>query len=180
MIACLTLAHVRAECIRGIDATERPPTYTGQKRETEKGSRDRGTRIRTTVEKYQHGPSGFWLGLLRCENASAAPTKVKIFHPPNRERLRRTRDYLRLANRRVPWQLVHLWKMNDVLVVKGGILGIESWDDGRVEGDRLCHDLTTVDSEFFLWGNAALKYIIGNWLISTHRGLTDLSSDKGH
>jgi hypothetical protein len=81
------------------------------------------------VEKYQYGPSGFWLGLLRCENANAAPTKVKIIHPPNRERFRRTRDYLRLANRRVPWQLVHLWKMNDVLVVKGGILGIESWDD---------------------------------------------------
>ena len=32
--------------------------------------------------------------------------------------------------------------MNDVLVVKGGILGIESWDDRRVEGDRLFHDVT--------------------------------------
>jgi hypothetical protein len=102
-----------------------PPTV----RSTEKGSCDRGIRIRTTVEKYQYGPSGFWLGLLRCENANAAPTKVKIFHPPNRKRLRRTRDYLHLANRRVPWQLVYPWKMNDVLVVKGGILGIESWDD---------------------------------------------------
>jgi hypothetical protein len=130
MAVCLTLAHVRAECIRGIYVTERPPTYrVSQKRETEKGSRDRGTRIRTTVEKYQYGPSRFRLGLLRCENANAAPTKVKIIHPPNRERLRRTRDCLRLANRRVPWQLVDLWKMDDVLIVKGGILGIESWDD---------------------------------------------------
>lgn len=41
---------------------------------------------------------------------------------------------------------MHLWKMNDVLVVKGGILGIESWDDGRVEGDRLRHVLTTVET----------------------------------
>jgi hypothetical protein len=54
-----------------------------------------------------------------------------------------------------------------------------------VEDDRLCHDLTTVeltmdsDFDFFLWGNAALKYIIGNRLTSTRRGLTDLSSDKG-
>ena len=94
MTACLTLAHVRAERILGIDVTERPPTYrTERKGETEKGSRDRGTRVRTTVEKYQYGPSGFWLGLLRCENASAAPTKVKIFYPPNREGLRRTREY---------------------------------------------------------------------------------------
>lgn len=82
------------------------------------------------MEKDQYGPSGFWLGLLRCENANAAPTKVEIFYPPNRERLRRTRDFLGgVANRRVPWQLVHLWEMNDVLIVKSGILGIESWDD---------------------------------------------------
>jgi len=32
---------------------------------------------------------------------------------------------------------------------------------------------------FFCGANAALKYIIGNWLISTRRGLTGLSSDKG-
>src|SRR6266576_3321505 len=127
--ASLTLSHFRAEFIRGIYVTERPPTYGSVRSECEKGSRDRGIRIRTSVEKYQYRPSGFRLGPLRCENANAAPTEVKIFHPPNRERLRRTRDYLRLANRRVPWQLVHLWEMNDVLVVKGGILGIESWDD---------------------------------------------------
>jgi hypothetical protein len=81
------------------------------------------------VEIYEYGPSRFRLGLLRCENANAAHTKVKVFHPPNRERLRRTSIYISVANRRVPWQLVLQWKMNEVLVVKGDILGIESWDD---------------------------------------------------
>ena len=74
MAVCLTLAHVCAECIPGIDVTERPPACKSQKRETEKSSRDSGIRIRTSVEKYQDRPSGFWLGLLRCENANAAPT----------------------------------------------------------------------------------------------------------
>jgi hypothetical protein len=40
-----------------------------------------------------------------------------------------------------------------------------------------------MDSDFFLWGNAALKYIIGNRLTSTYwlalTGRTDLGSDKG-
>ena len=104
------------------------------------------------MEIYEYGPSGFRLGLLGCENANAAHTKVKIFHPANRERLRRARIYFCVANRRVPWQLVFQWKMNEVLVVKGGVLGIESWDYRRVQGDRLCHDLNNGGLGFFFCG----------------------------
>jgi hypothetical protein len=58
--------------------------------------------------------------------------------------------------------------MNDVLVVKSGVFGIESRNDGRVQGDWLCHDAT--NKQFLLGGakQPALKYIIGNRLTSTY------------
>jgi hypothetical protein len=70
------------------------------------------------MEEYEYGPSRLWRAAFWCEHANATPTEVKIFHLSDGEELRRTRDCLRIAERRVPRQFVYLWEMDDVLVVE--------------------------------------------------------------
>jgi len=70
------------------------------------------------MEEYEYGPSRLRRAAFGCEHANATPTEVKIFHLPDGEELRRTRDSLHIADRRIPWQFVYLWEMNEVLVVE--------------------------------------------------------------
>jgi hypothetical protein len=78
------------------------------------------------MEVDEHRPPALRPGTAGSEHADAAHAEVVILQPSDRERSRRTRSCRHVADGRVPRQLVHLWKIDQVLVVKGNILGIES------------------------------------------------------
>lgn len=93
----------------------------------------------TTMEEYKYGPSSLGLGALGSEHADLAPTEVIVLYPPYWKGCRGTWHVRRVADRRVPRELMYLGEMDKVFVVKRGILGVKSRNDGGVQGIWHCY-----------------------------------------
>ena len=102
------------------------------------------------MEEDEYGPSCLWPAPFGREHANTTPTQVEILHLPDGERFRRPWDLLGIADRRIPWQFVHLCEICEVLVVECGVFWVESRNDCRVEDGGFYHGFNNPWT--FQWG----------------------------